>query len=159
MNQRELSNWLKIIILISGFFGLLICFVLAPRIGKNILGIHKSMSFMYWPCLIFMWIGCIPIYLGFYQGWKIFDNIGKDKSFSEENVVCLYNIVKLSIMEIILFSMSIVILLFLNVNNIAMYIVIFLVLFVSIFVGTSSAILSHLINKAIELKRENDLTI
>ena len=159
MNQRELSNWLKVIIIISSILGFVICFTLAPRIGMSILSKHPNMEYMYWPCLIFIWIGCIPIYFAFVQAWRIFDNIGKDASFSDQNIKCFNIITKLCVIEIFLFCFALISLIFLNVSNITVYIVIFFIVFGSIFVGTFSAILSHLLTKAVALKKENDLTI
>lgn len=159
MDQKELSNWLKVIIIVSSILGLVICFTLAPRIGTSILANHPQKGYMYWPCLIFIWAGSIPIYLAFFQAWKIFDNVGKDRAFSEQNVHYFNIITKLSIVEIVLFCFGLVALIFLNVSNITVYIVVFFIMFSAIFVGTSSAISSHLISKAVALQKENDLTI
>lgn len=159
MNQKELSNWLKILIIVSSILGLIICFTLAPRIGTSILANHPHKKYMFWPCLIFIWVGSVPIYLAFFQAWKIFDNVGKDKAFSEQSVSAFNIITKLCIVEIILFCFGLVSLIFLNVSNITVYIVVFFIMFSAIFVGTSSAIFSHLVSKAVALQKENDLTI
>lgn len=159
MNQKELSFWLKGLVILSGILGVALCFWLAPSIGNEIALKEPSLSYMFWPCLIFIWIACVPIYAALYQAWMIFTNIGKDYSFCEENVSRLKKISNLSIVVVIMYSLAVFILLVMDLINLPIFFAIFIILFASIFVATSSAVLSHLLKKAVELQKENDLTI
>lgn len=159
MNQKELSGWLKALVIISGLMGLVLCFVFAPLVGNEIMIIEPSLAHMFWPCLIFIWLACIPVYIALFEAWKIFDNIGIDNAFSEENVESLKKIYRLSITEIIIYFGAAIFLLTQKLVNIQIFIVIFVILFACMFVAMASATLSHLVKKALALKKENDLTI
>ncbi|MDO5063007.1 MAG: DUF2975 domain-containing protein [Peptostreptococcaceae bacterium] len=159
MNQRELSIWLKALLAVSGILGLFLCFGLAPNVGLNLAKMDPSRKYMFWPCLIFIWIACIPIYMALYQAWMIFTNVGEDNSFCEDNMLRLKKISRLSIVVVMMYSLAAFGLLFMNLVSIYIFLAIFVILFASIFVAVSSAVLSHLVNKAVELKNENDLTI
>ncbi len=159
MNQRELSSWLKALVVLSGTMGIVLCFWLAPTYGQRLALNDPQLAHLFWPCLIFIWIGCIPVYAALYQAWIIFTNIGNDDSFCEENVRRLKIVSKLSIAEIIMYFGAAVALLIANLIHIQVFIVIFVILFAAIFVAMSSAALSHLVSKAVALQQENDLTI
>lgn len=159
MKQKELSIWLKFLVVLSGAMGFVLMFWLAPTYGRMLAMTNPRLAHTFWPSLAFVWGAGIPIYLMLYEGWKIFTNIGEDQSFSQDNVDRLKKISILAIIEIILYLAATIVLLVYGITNIAVYIVIFMILFVSIFIAMSGATLSHLVNKALELKKENDLTI
>ena len=60
MKQAELASWLRIIILIAALIGILFCFFIAPLAGKQISIIEPSLSQIYWPFLLFIWLTAIP---------------------------------------------------------------------------------------------------
>lgn len=159
MNQRELSRWLKGLVAVSAILGLMLCFGLAPIVGSDLAESNPNLAFMFWPCLIFIWAACVPVYMALYQAWMIFTNIGEDNSFCEENVLRLKKVSRLSIIVVIGYSLAAAFLLLIKMVNLLIFMVIFIILFASIFVATSSAVLSHLVKKALELQKENDLTI
>lgn len=159
MNQRELSIWLKGLLLMSGVLGLFLCFGLAPNMGSTLAESDPSRAHLFWPCLLFIWIACIPIYMALYQAWMIFKNVGEDNSFCEENMLRLKKVSRLSIIVVLMYSCAAFWLLIVDLVNFYIFLAIFVILFASIFVAVSSAVLSHLVNKAVELQKENDLTI
>ncbi len=159
MSQKELSSWLKALVILSAIMGVVLCFWLAPIYGQKLAQIDPKLDYMYWPCLVFVWLGCVPVYAALYQAWKIFENIGRDQSFCEENVNRLKLVSKFSIVEIVLYFGASIFLLLIDLVHIQIFVVIFAILFASMFVAMSSATLSHLVKKAVVLQEENDLTI
>ena len=159
MKQRELSLWLKFIVGLAGVMGLFLCFWFAPVYGRMLAAKEPSRAYLFWPCLIYVWAACVPVYIALYEAWKIFTNIGKDKSFIHENVHRLKTITRLSIIEVVLYFGAAILLLLVDLVNIQIFIVIFIILFASMFVSVCASVLSHLVSKAVELQEENDLTI
>lgn len=159
MKQKELSIWLKFLVTLAGVMGIVLCFWFAPVFGRMMAENDPSLAHMYWPCLIYIWIACIPVYLALFEAWKIFSNIGNDKSFVTENVHRLKRITKLSITEVMMYFFAAIVLLMVDMVNIQIFIVIFIILFASMFVSVCASVLSHLVRKAVQLQDENDLTI
>lgn len=63
MKQLELAKWIKAIIIISAIIGLIICFIIVPVLGKDLLTIYPEFDYMFIPSLIFIWITAIPFYI------------------------------------------------------------------------------------------------
>lgn len=159
MKQKELSIWLKFLVTVAGLMGLFLCFWFAPVYGRMLAQKEAHLAKLFWPCLIYIWIAAIPVYLALYEAWQIFTNIGRDQSFIRENVHRLKRITRLSIVEVVLYFGAAVILLWVDLVSIQIFIVIFIILFASMFVSVCASVLSHLVSKSMELQEENDLTI
>ena len=63
MKQKELSKWIKGIIIIAAVIGLLFCFWIVPSLGNDAVSINPELHYMFYPCLIFIWITAIPFYM------------------------------------------------------------------------------------------------
>ena len=85
MNQQKLSSWLKAIIIIIGFCGLIVYFGILPNCGSSLRESYPEFASWYWPWMIFLWITAIPCYAILVLAWKIAVNIGENKSFSSSN--------------------------------------------------------------------------
>ena len=140
MKQDALAKWLKFIIVGVGFCGLLTY--------KNVL-----------PWLILIWISAIPCYAVLVLGWKIADNIRRDRSFSYENAEYLKWISYLSMGDSVFVFLANIIFLLLDMSAAAVMLVICIIVFVGISISICAAALSHLVAKAAEIKEENDLTV
>lgn len=159
MKQTELVKWLKIIIVFAALLGLFLCFVLAPNIGKDTAAMYPEVDYMFWPCLIFIWITAIPFYIALYKGWLMCKEISKDNSFCLDNAKRLKDIGKLALFESIFYFVGMIILLNMNLLHPSIFFMMVFIIFVGISIGIVSFALSHLVEKASELKDENDLTI
>ena len=94
-----------------------------------------------------------------YKGWLICGEFAKDNSFCKENVQRLKDISKLALLECILYLVAMIILLVLNLLHPSVLLMTLFIIFVGISIAVVAATLSHLVEKARELKEENDLTI
>ena len=160
MNQKNLSNWLKAVIIGTGIFGLIIFGLLVPKFGYNITEIYPEMPYCFWPWLIFLWLCSVPCFASLFFGWKIAENIGKDNSFSFDNAKQLKIIAKLAAFDCAFFFGGNWVLLFMDMNHPGVVIIFApLVIFVGIAVSIVCAALSHLVYKSAEMKSESDLTI
>ena len=159
MKQLELAKWLQRIIILSAFVGLFLCFILAPWLGRDTVAMYPELSYMYLPCLIFIWITALPFYIALWKLWLISCEISKDNSFCKENAHSLKLISKLALLECLLYLAAIIFLLILNLLHPSILLMALFIMFVGISMAVASATLSHLVEKASDLKQENDLTI
>lgn len=159
MKQKELSIWLKFLVTLAGIMGAVLCFWFAPVYGKMMSQKEPALAYMFWPCLVYIWIAVVPVYLALYEAWRIFTNIGNNKSFINENVHRLKKITKYSITEVVIYFCAAILLLMVDMVSIQIFIVIFIILFASMFVSVCASVLSHLVSKSVEIQNENDLTI
>lgn len=159
MEQKALSKWLKVILIGVGLCGLVVYFFIFPSYGDSLVYSYPEFSNRYWPWLIFLWVSGIPCYAVLVFGWKIASNIGKDKSFSDDNARFLKWISWLAAGDSIFFFVGNVVLVFANMSHPAVALFSLLVIFAGVAVTVASAALSHLVQKAAALQEQSDLTI
>ena len=159
MEQRTLSKWLKFVIIGVGICGLCIYFGILPSYGGSLASQYPEFSGCYWPWLIFLWITAIPCYAALVFGWKISENIGRDKSFSQENAKHLAWIAKLAAADSAYFFLGNIVLLLCNMSHPGIVLLSMLVVFAGVAVTVAAAALSHLVLKAAALQEESELTI
>ena len=159
MERKELTKWLNIVIAFAALTGVFLCFIVAPFLGLEMKFMYPEFGYMFWPCLIFIWASAIPFYIALYKGWLICGEFAKDNSFCKENVQRLKDISKLALLECILYLAAMIILLVLNLLHPSILLMTLFIIFVGISIAVVAATLSHLVEKARELKEENDLTI
>lgn len=159
MKQNELAKSLKVFLSLTCIILAIVSLVVVPLIGRDIASDYPEFSYMFYPCLIFIWITMIPFYGSLFEGWKISNEINKDNSFSRKNLNSLNRIRKYALSECILYFLGAIILLFLNLLHPSILIIILFIIFVAMCISVFMAVLAHLVQKACDLKDENDLTI
>ncbi len=136
-----------------------LCLLIVPALGKEAVLMNPELHYMFWPCLVFIWITAIPFYIALYKSWLICEEISKDNSFCIENAKRLKLIGKLALLECILYLIAMVVLFILNLLHPSVMLFILFIIFVGVSISIASAALSHLTENACALKNENDLTI
>lgn len=156
MNQKNLSAWLKSIIIGIALCGVVIYLYVIPFWGKDIVALNPEFASYYWPWLIFFWITAVPFYCILFFGWQISSEIGKDNSFSKKNAKLLKLISIVTVSDTCIFFAGNIVFLLLNMNHPGIVLLSLLVDFAGIAVAVAAAALSHLISKAALIKEEND---
>ncbi len=159
MNQKNLAGWLKCILIITGLCGLIIYAAVIPIYGEYLKTLYPEFSNRFLPWLIFLWISGIPCFTVLVLSWKIAANIGKDQSFSNQNARFLKWISILSAADSCFFFIGNVLLLLLNMSHPGVLLASLAVVFVGVAFSVTSAVLSHLVEKAAVLQEQSDLTI
>lgn len=159
MNQSNLSKWLKFITIAVGIIGAIVFFILLPMIGKDTVKLNPEYTSFYWPWLIFIWVMAVPCYLVLVLFWDICNQIKKNESFSERNIMNLIWISRLAIFDTILCFAGNVVFLVLNMSHPGVLIIFLFVVFSGVAIAIISAALSHLVKKAYMIQDENKLTI
>ncbi len=113
------------------------------------------------PFIVYIYIASLPFYFGLYQAFKLLNLIEANKVFSQAAVITLRNI-KFASLSIIGFIVLAVVFIrfFANGDDPAgPSMVGILVCFASAIIATASAVFQKLVQNAVDLKSENDMTV
>jgi hypothetical protein len=158
--KKSSTIFLQVIIVLIGI-GALALLLWEPRIeGRNA---HATNFEMYFkdPFLALVYIGSIPFFAALYQAFKVLGYAGQNKIFSQAAVKALRTI-KYCALAIIGFVVVEEIFIMLNhgsddpAGGVFMGI---LITFGSVVIATAAAMFERIVQKAVDIKSENDLTI
>ena len=159
MKQKSLSKWLKAAIVLIGISGLVVYLFVIPSEGQALKYSNPEFSNRYLPWLVFILLTGVPVYVALFFAWKVAENIGRNNSFSKENARYLKWISYLAAGDSVYFLLGNFILLLLNMSHPGVFLLAFTVIFLGEAISVAAACLSHLIQKAVDLQEESDLTI
>ena len=80
MEQKHLSNWLKLILVGVAICGLVVYAFVVPMYGLSLRSLYPEFANRFWPWVIFIWVSGIPCFTVLIYAWKIATNIGNDQS-------------------------------------------------------------------------------
>lgn len=155
MKQKELSRWLRAIVIVCWIICAVMGIYVMPRVFALTVDPIPSTP---WRLAAF-WAALLPVIAALWEGWQIFGEIGRDNSFCPENARRLKIISYLAAGDTILTVVYSIALAFLNAIHPMQLVVHLVILFVGIAVTVAAAALSHLTHKAAVLQDENELTI
>ena len=148
MNQRELSLCLRILDASIVVGCLWFCLGIIPIKADEALAAHGTV--LGWAFAV---VSCIPLLAIGVLAWRLFADIGRNRSFSTENAARLRLVSLFALAEgmIVIAALGL-----LTSGALAVALVITIACFALAIV---SATLSHLTRKAAQLQDENDLTV
>jgi hypothetical protein len=160
--KKSSTLFLKVIILLIGI-GALALLIKEPQTeGRNV---NADLFTIYFrdPFLAYVYIGSIPFFVALYQAFKLLGYIDKNRIFSQVSVNAVRNI-KYCAIIIIAFIMGAEAFLFIVqrgksddiAGGVAMGI---FITFISIIIATAAAVFEKLLQNAVDIKSENDLTV
>ena len=147
--------FLKLVITFIGLVVLGLCvFLLSAMIGSQEVG-----DFL--PALLVMYIAAIPFFFALYQTMKLLNFIDKSRAFSDLSVTALKNIKYCAIAISALYSAGMPFIIHVADKDDAPGATAlgFVIIFASIVIATFAAVLQKLLQDAIDIKSENDLTV
>ena len=159
MEQKTLSRWLKGILVGIGLCGVMVYAAVIPALAEHMLDFYPEFSHAVLPWKIVIWCSGIPCFAVLFFGWEIASNIGRDRSFTDENAKSLQWISGLAAGDALFFFLGNVLFLFLDMNHPGIVLASFVIVFIGIAVAVAAAALSHLVKKAAALQEQSDLTI
>ena len=158
--KRSSTIFLQIVIVLIGI-GALALLLWEPHIeGRNA---HATNFEIYFkdPFLVLVYIGSIPFFVALYQAIKVLGYAGQNKIFSQAAVKALRTIKSCAI-AIIGFVVVEEIIIMLNHGNDDAAGGVFmgvLITFGSIVIATAAAMFEQILQNAVDIKSENDLTV
>lgn len=159
MKQKELSIWLRAVLVIGAAFILFLALVLVPELGQHVLEDYPELENMYLPCLLFFWLTAALVLVFLALVWKIAVEIGRDNSFCHENARRLRICSNLALADVILYLMAGCVLGLMNLLHPSLIIAGAVICSIGAAIAVCCAALSHLTRKAADMQDENDLTV
>ena len=159
MKQKKLAVWLQVVILVAGLMMLLFLAVILPVMANQMRQNLPEFSYMYWPCLSFVWVTAVPFYCALIALWQVCGQIGQGNAFCTENVRNLSFISKMALSECFLYFGAMVVLIRLNLLHPGIFLLMAVILCIGFFIAVAAAALSLLAQRALDMQNENDLTI
>ncbi|MGX9134611.1 DUF2975 domain-containing protein [Rummeliibacillus sp. JY-2-4R] len=159
--KRDSTTFLKVIIFLAGIAVLALCIFLVPKIGDFAGEMYPDIAYMKSLVLIDMYAAAIPFYLALYQVCKLLSYIDKNQAFSELSVKALKNIkyCAITISILYLLGMPLYYLMAEKVDPPSFMPMGLFIIFTSMVIAVFAAVLQRLLQEAINIKSENDLTI
>lgn len=159
--NRGSTNFLRVVVFLIGIVVLLLCIFALPWIAKQASEVDSVISSYLYPMFIGMYVAAIPFFIALYQALRLLSLIDRDHAFSEYSVRALKNI-KFCAVTISIVYMVIMPFFYLigEIDDAPGVIVIGLVIiFASMVIAVFAGVLQKLLNSAIDIKSENDLTV
>ncbi|MEK3854197.1 MULTISPECIES: DUF2975 domain-containing protein [Bacillales] len=159
--EKVTTLFLKIAVILLGVPILVLCIVLVPELGNVAGELLPEFAFIKYLVYIVFYGSTIPFYFALYQAFRLLRYIDKNEAFSDLSVIALK---KIKYCAIIIAGLHVVVLpvfyLFAEIDDAPGVIFVGMVVpFASMVIAVFAAVLQKLLQEAIEIKSENDLTV
>jgi hypothetical protein len=156
--------FLKIAVIIMGIPVLAACVFLLPQLAKEAMkhaAEGATLAYVVFALLIIMYVSAIPFYFALYQALKLLSYIDKNQAFSQISVTALNSIKKCAVF---ISGLYVVALPFVYIvaewdDAPGLIIVGMVMVGAPMVVAVFAAVLQRLLQEAINIKSENDLTV
>ncbi|MEL3973315.1 DUF2975 domain-containing protein [Rossellomorea oryzaecorticis] len=158
--KRE-TLFLKIVVFLMGLPVLALCIFVLPEIAGFFAELNPELDYLQYPFLIGLYITAIVFFAALYQTFKLLSYIDRNEAFSDLSVRSLKNIRNCGI-TIGAFYVVFMPLIYLmaEVDDAPGIILIgMVIIFGCMVIAVFAAVLQKLLENAIEIKSENDLTV
>jgi hypothetical protein len=158
--KRGSTIFLKIFVFLIGIAVLAFCILWLPWSAGNAAQMNPGLAYLKYPVLIGLYITAVPFFFALYKALKILGYIDSGKAFSELSVGALKQIKYCAVMISIMYAGGTsALLLSIREEHLQIAAVGSLVFLASAVVAVFAAVLQKLLEEAMDMKSENDLTI
>ncbi|QTM98285.1 DUF2975 domain-containing protein [Sediminibacillus dalangtanensis] len=159
--KRGTTLFLRIAVILIGIPILALCIFVVPEIGNFTAELYPEMSYLKYLVWIDLYATAIPFYFALYQAFKLLSYIDKNKAFSELSVKALKKIMysALTISAFYVVGMPLFYLMAEADDAPGIILIGMLVIFAALVIAVFAAVLQRLLQEAIHIKSENDLTV
>ncbi len=159
--KQATTLFLKLAVIFIGIPVLAVCIFLMPKIGNFAGELYPDIAYMKFLVLIDMYAAAIPFYLALYQTFKLLSYIDKNQAFSELSVKALNNIkyCAITISTVYLLGTPLYYLMGKKIDPPSFIPIGLVIIFSSMVIAVFAAVLQRLLQEAINIKSENELTI
>lgn len=159
--EKVTTLFLKIAVILLGVPVLALCIFLVPELANLAAELLPEFSFIKYLVFIVFDASAIPFYFALYQAFKLLRYIDKNKAFSELSVKALkkikYCAITISMLHVLVWPLFYI---FAEVDDAPGVIFVGLVVpFASMVIAVFAGVLQKLLQEAIDIKSENDLTV
>ncbi|HDR6954688.1 MULTISPECIES: DUF2975 domain-containing protein [Bacillus cereus group] len=158
--KRSSTMFLKVIIFLAGISVLALCILLVPEMASFAANLYPNIAPMKYLVFIVMYGAAVPFYVALYQAFNLLQYIDENTAFSELSVKALKNIKRCAITISGLYVLSLPLFYFIAKKmDPPIGLVGLIIVFASFVISVFAAILQRLLQEAINIKSENDLTV
>ena len=159
--KRGSTIFLQMVVLLFGI-GVLVFLLWEPHLeGRNV---NSTLFEIYFkdPFLAYLYLAFVPFFVGLYQGFRILGFAGRNEIFSERSVKAL-RIIKYCAMITAIFIVGAEAYIFIFISGTddiagGVMMGVFVILACAV-VGTAAAVFERILQNAVDIKSENDLTV
>ncbi|WP_242212873.1 DUF2975 domain-containing protein [Bacillus cereus group sp. BfR-BA-01383] len=153
--------FLKTVVILIGIPVLAMCIFLVPKIGNFAAELYPDIAFIKYFVFINLYATAIPFYYALYQAFKLLSYIDKNNAFSELSVSALKHIkyCAMTISVLYVLGMPLFYLIAERDDAPGFIIIGMIMIFASMVIAVFAAVLQRLLQDAIDIKSENDLTV
>ena len=159
--KRSSTIFLQVVITLLGV-GVLAALLWEPQVeGRNV---HAAQFEIYFkdPFLAYIYVAFVPFFVGLYQAIKMLGYVRRDEAFSPRAVRALRTI-KYCAIAVAIFILGAEAYIFIFVrgtDDVAGGVMMgVFIIFVSAVIGTAAAVFERILQNAVDIKSENDLTV
>lgn len=158
--KRGSTTFLKLIIFLAGIAVLALCIFLVPRLANFASNSYPNIAAMKYLVFIVMYGAAVPFYIALYQAFNLLRYIDNNTAFSELSVKALKNIkyCAITISGLYVLGMPLFHFIARKVDPPFGFLGL-IIIFASLVIAVFAAILQQLLQEAINIKSENDLTV
>ncbi len=158
--KRSSTMFLKVIIFLAGISVLALCIFLVPEMADFTANLYPNITPIKYLVFIVMYGAAVPFYVALYQAFNLLQYIDENTAFSELSVKALKNIKRCAITISGLYVLSLPLFHFIAKKmDPPIGLVGLIIVFASLVISVFAAILQRLLQEAIHIKSENDLTV
>lgn len=151
--------FLKFTVYLIGVMIVSLCIFALPRLAAESAAMYPEYAYLEYPVLIGLYVTVIPFFFALYQALKLLGYVDKNESFSKVAVHRIGLIKYAAIIISLMYALGMLILFIVNALHPGIGLVGLLILFISVVIAVFTAVLQSLLSNALQIKRENDLTI
>ena len=159
--KQGTTLFLKIAVFIIGTPVLALCIFGLPWLAKDTAESGSELAYLVYGILAVMYVSAIPFFVALYQAFKLLSYIDMSKAFSELSVRALKYIKYCAITISTLYVLGMPLFYLMAEADDAPGIILIgmVIIFASMVIAVFAAVLQRLLQEAINIKSENDLTV
>ncbi|BCB03647.1 DUF2975 domain-containing protein [Bacillus sp. KH172YL63] len=153
------TKFLKGAVISIGALVFILCVVWLPTMAKYSAELFPEFAYLKWTVLVGLYLTAIPFGVALFQAFKLLTCIEKKHAFSGEAIGSLGRIKLCALMIMVIYVLGMIFLLIQNALHPGIAILGMIISFASATISVFAAVLQQLLQNALELKSENDLTV
>jgi hypothetical protein len=161
LTKRSSTLFLKLTLCGMAAVGLFIGISGVPAIAREVTSVPSDLLPLYYLALIGVYAAAIPFFIALYQAFRLLRYVDASTAFSELSVRALRNIKFCGVAVSISYVLALPFLhRFSQINDAPVLVILGLtIISASIVVAVFAAVLQKLVQNAVDIKSENDLTV
>lgn len=162
MNRKPGSTtFLKAVIIVFALAALALCIFAVPAIAEFALELYPGQSYIQVLVMIDLYGAALPFFIALSQAYRLLSFIDRNEAFSEDSVRVLKHIKHSAVSISGMFTLGLPLFYLMAEKDDAPGIIVIglILIFASMVIAVFAAVLQKLLNEAIALKSENDLTV